>query len=86
MRASAWYAPIFGTSGCADIQRARSLYLLARGSMPFATIGASRDLDARWNLGVEFLFVPLQVQRRLDGPTENSPLENVRLQLLYRFD
>ena len=61
-------------------------YLVARGSMPFATIGASRDLDAQWNLGVEFLYVPLRVQRELDGPTENDPLKSVRLQLLYRFD
>jgi len=61
-------------------------YLVARGSLPFATIGASRDLDAQWNLGVEFLYVPLRVQRQLDGPTENDPLKSVRLQLLYRFD
>jgi len=61
-------------------------YLVARGSLPFATIGASRDLDPSWNLGVEVLYVPLRVQRELDGPTENNPLTSVRLQLLYRFD
>jgi len=61
-------------------------YLTSRGSMPFVTLGASRDLDAHWNLGVEVLYVPLRVQRELDGPTENDPLTSVRLQLLYLFD
>ncbi len=61
-------------------------HLVARGTLPFATIGASRDLDAHWNLGAEVLYVPLRVQRELDGPSENNPLTSVRLQLLYRFD
>jgi hypothetical protein len=63
----------------------RSL-LEARRSLPFATIGASRDLDAQWNVGVEVLYVPLRVQRGLDAATENDPLTSARLQLLYRFD
>jgi hypothetical protein len=60
--------------------------LVASGVLPFATIGASRDLDARWNLGVEVLYVPLRVQREINGPSENNPLTSVRLQVLYRFD
>jgi hypothetical protein len=63
----------------------RSL-LVARGSMPFATVGVSRDLDAQWNLGVEVLYVPLRVQRHPDTPSQSDPLTSVRLQLLYRFD
>ena len=63
----------------------RSL-LEARGSWPFATIGASRDLNPHWNVGLEVLYVPLRVQRGLDAPTENDSLTSVRLQLLYRFD
>ena len=63
----------------------RSL-LVARGSMPFVTVGASRDLDAHWNLGVEVLYVPLRVQREPNTPSQNDPLTSVRLQLLYRFD
>ena len=63
----------------------RSL-LVARGSMPFATVGVSRDLNAQWNLGVEVLYVPLRVQRQPDTPSESDPLTSVRLQLLYRFD
>ena len=63
----------------------RSL-LVARGSMPFATVGVSRDLDAQWNLGVEVLYVPLQVRRQPDAPSQSDPLTSVRLQLLYRFD
>jgi hypothetical protein len=63
----------------------RSL-LVGRGSMPFATVGVSRDLDAQWNLGVEVLYVPLRVQRQPNTPSESDPLTSVRLQLLYRFD
>jgi hypothetical protein len=61
-------------------------YLVARGSMPFATIGASRDLDAHWNLGMEVLYVPLRVQREPNAPSQNDPLTSLRLQLLYRFN
>jgi hypothetical protein len=60
--------------------------LVARGVLPFATIGASRDLDARWNLGVEVLYVPLRVQREPNVPSEKDALTSLRLQLLYRFD
>lgn len=61
-------------------------YLVARGSMPFGTIGAGWDLDAHWNLGVEVLYVPLRVQREPNASTQNDPLTSLRLQLLYRFD
>jgi hypothetical protein len=60
--------------------------LVTRGVLPFATIGASRDLDARWNLGVEVLYVPLRVQREPNAPSENNPLTSLRTQLRYRFD
>jgi hypothetical protein len=63
----------------------RSL-LVSRGSLPFATIGASKDLDRQWNLGVEVLYVPLRVQREPGAPTQDDSLTSVRLQLLYRFD
>jgi hypothetical protein len=60
--------------------------LVARGILPFGTIGASRDLDARWNLGAEVLYVPLRVQREPSAPSVYSPLTSLRLQLVYRFD
>ncbi len=63
----------------------RSL-LVSRGSMPFGTIGLSKDLDPHWNLGVEVLYVPLYVQRVPNTPSQNDSLTSVRLQLLYRFD
>jgi hypothetical protein len=59
---------------------------VAHGVLPFATIGASRDLNARWNLGVEVLYVPLRVQREPSAPSKNDPLTSLRLQLLYRSD
>ena len=58
----------------------------ANSSRPFAAIGASRDLDAHWNLGVEVLYVPLRVQRDPEGPSTNDPLTSLRMRLLYRFD
>jgi hypothetical protein len=60
--------------------------LVARGYLPFATLGGSWDLDRHWNLGAEVLYVPLRVQREIDGPTTNDPLTSVRVQLVYRFD
>ena len=61
-------------------------YLTSNGPMPYATLGVGYDLDARWQVGVEFLYVPLNVRRQLDGPVESDPLRSWRLQLLYRFD
>ena len=61
-------------------------YLVARGHLPFTTIGASLDLDPSWSVkSAEVLYVPLRVQRELDGPVENNPLTSVRLQLVYQF-
>ena len=61
-------------------------YLVARGSWPFAAVGASRDLDARWNLGVEVLYVPLRVQRDPAAASRKDPLTSLRMRLTYRFD
>ena len=60
--------------------------LVARGTLPFATIGASRDLDARWKMGVEVLHVPLHVRREPEAARDSDPLTSLRLQVRYRFD
>jgi hypothetical protein len=60
--------------------------LTARGSWPFLAIGASRDVDKHWNVALEFLYVPLSVQRTLDGSKENDPFAGLRVQATYRFD
>ncbi len=60
--------------------------LVAHGSWPFAALGASRDLDRRWNVGVEVLHVPLRVQRDLAAATQTDALTSLRVRLLYRFD
>jgi len=59
--------------------------LVARGVLPFATVGASRDVDQHWNLGAEVLYVPLRVRRGRDAERESDPLTSLRLQLSYRF-
>lgn len=58
--------------------------LVARDMLPFLAVGASRDIDTRWTLGVEILHVPLTVKRNPDLPGENDPLTSLRLQLRYR--
>ena len=64
--------------------RDRSL-LQATASKPYVAIGGSRDLDDRWNLGAEILYVPLRVQRDTNSSSSNDPLTSFRLQLRYRF-
>jgi hypothetical protein len=59
--------------------------LTSHGVLPFATIGASRDLDANWSLGMEVLYVPLYVQREPGAVRESDPLTSLRLQLRCRF-
>ena len=43
------------------------------------------DLDRCWKLAAEILYVPLKVQRDIDGPTERDPLTSLRLRAMYRF-
>lgn len=57
----------------------------ARGVLPFATFGVSRDIAPHWNAGVEWLYVPLHVRRPPDFARESDPLTSARLQLRYRF-
>jgi len=59
--------------------------LTARDSWPFLAVGATHDIDKRWNAGMELLYVPLKVQREIEGPTERDPLTSLRLRLAYRF-
>ena len=61
-------------------------YLTSSGPMRYGTLGASYDLDTHWNLGAEVLYVPLKVQREINGPIQNDPLTSVRVQLVYRFE
>jgi hypothetical protein len=59
--------------------------LTSRDSWPFLAAGVSGDVDRHWNLGVEVLYVPLEVQREVDGPRQRDPLASLRMRLLYRF-
>ena len=60
--------------------------LLARGVLPYLAIGASRDLNTRWRLGTEVLYVPLAVRRDPNVAPNNDPLFSLRVQLRYRSD
>jgi hypothetical protein len=58
--------------------------LVARDVLPFIALGASRDIDTHWSLGMEVLHVPLAVRRNPGMPREHDPLTSLRLQLRYR--
>ncbi len=60
--------------------------LTARDVLPAITIGTTRGFGMHWRWGAEVLYVPLQVRRDADGPTENDPLISVRLQLRYKTE
>ncbi|MGH9551264.1 MAG: hypothetical protein ACRD3W_17910 [Terriglobales bacterium] len=44
--------------------------LVARDVLPYLAIGASHQVDTRWSLGAEVLYVPLMVRREFAGPRE----------------
>jgi hypothetical protein len=57
--------------------------LTATDVLPVLAVGASRAFGKRWRWGAEVLYVPLQVRRETDGPSENDPLASVRMYLRY---
>jgi len=58
--------------------------LTANGVRRYLALGGSRDIDARWSVGAEVLYVPMSVRRTPDGPADHDPLTSFRLQLRYR--
>lgn len=58
--------------------------LVARDVLPFLAVGASRELGARWRVGMEVLHVPLSVRRGPEAAREHDPLTSLRLQLRYQ--
>jgi hypothetical protein len=59
--------------------------LVTRAQLPYVALGGEREIDARWRLGVELLYVPLTV-RRPGAPTSNDGLASLRIRLAYRGD
>jgi hypothetical protein len=57
--------------------------LVARDVLPYVAAGAARDVGERWRLSVEFLYVPLSVQRNAEEGASNDPLTSFRAQLRY---
>lgn len=60
--------------------------LTSRSVVPWIAAGASRALDARWRIGVEALYVPLDVKRGVGAARRYDPFATARVQLRYRFD
>lgn len=69
------------TYGIHDLTR-----LTAMDVLPTVALGASRGFGKRWRWGAEVLYVPLQVRREADGPSENDPLASMRLYLRYGME
>ena len=59
--------------------------LVARGVLPFATVGVTREITPRWDAGIELLYVPLHVRRPPDLVQKSDSLTSVRLQLRTRL-
>ena len=60
--------------------------LTSNGNLPWLTIGVRHGFDPRWSLGVELLYVPLEVRRPPDFAHGHDPLTSMRAQLRHSFD
>ena len=60
--------------------------ITSNGNLPWLTFGARYAFDPRWSMGVEMLYVPLDVRRPPEASSVSDPLWSVRGQLRYSFD
>lgn len=60
--------------------------LTSNGNLAWFTVGVRHDFDPHWSLGVELLYVPLDVRRPPDFSLEHDPLNSLRVQLRYSAD
>jgi hypothetical protein len=60
--------------------------LTSNGNLPWLTAGVRHDFGPQWSVGVELLYVPLDVRRPPDFSLDKDPLYSVRLQLRYSPD
>jgi hypothetical protein len=95
LRTGAWR--LFGSAGLVrtdlDVQvdaltggvRDRS-HLFSRSWLHFFTLGARYEVDPKWSVATELLYVPLHVRRGQGAARETDSLASLRLQLRYRFN
>ena len=57
--------------------------LVSRDVLPYLALGGGYSWAQRWGVGMELLYVPLEVRRETGGPLEDDPLTSLRLQLRY---
>jgi hypothetical protein len=60
--------------------------LTANGFQRYLVAGVGRNIDRRWSVGAEVLYVPLPVRRDPDDSADNDALTSVRLLLRYRHE
>lgn len=59
-------------------------YLSTRGAAPYVAAGIAGDFGARWEIGLEALWLPLDVRRDDDGGLERDPFWSLRVSLRHR--
>lgn len=59
-------------------------YLSTRGSAPYVAAGIAGDLGARWEIGLEALWLPLEVRRDDEGGLERDAYWSLRVSLRHR--
>jgi hypothetical protein len=60
--------------------------LTSNGNLPWVTVGVRHELDPRWQVAAEVLYVPLNVRRPPDFSLDRDSLTSVRVQLRYSPD
>ena len=60
--------------------------LTANGFRRYLVAGVGREMDRRWSVGAEVLYVPLSVRRDPVDSASNDSLTSVRLLLRYRHE
>jgi hypothetical protein len=57
--------------------------LVSRDVLPYLALGGGYSWAQHWGVGMEVLYVPLEVRREAGAPLEDDPLTSLRLQLRY---
>jgi hypothetical protein len=60
--------------------------LTSNANLAWFTVGVRHDFDPHWSVGVELLYVPLDVRRPPEFALAQDPLTSLRVQLRYSAD
>lgn len=60
--------------------------LTTNDTLPWFALGVRHDLDPRWSIAAEFLYVPLEVRRTPESGRDRDALGSLRVQLRRTFE